>query len=391
MLRQIAAVTLLNLSSIPRRWGPSLVIVIGIAGVVAVLISVLAMAQGFLATMNQTGRPDRAIVLRANSQSELASTLSRETVLAIADAPGVRKDAAGHAILSADLVASLSLPLKAGGTTANVTLRGVGPQNFELRPEMKLIEGRLYEPGLREVIVGQSAQGQFNGVRMGDHITIRDGDWTVVGVFASPDSHASEVVADSEQALAAFRRRLYQSVTVQLEDESAFDGFRAFLTENPRLSVDVKRETDYYAGLSKQLGTILTFVGYVVGGIMAVGALFGALNTMYSAVSARTVEIATLRAIGFGAVPVLVSVFIEALALSLFGAAIGASLAWLFFNGNAVNTLSGNFTQVVFHLTITPALISLGIGWAALIGLIGGLFPAMRAVRRPVVEALRGQ
>jgi putative ABC transport system permease protein len=390
MLRQILAITLLNLASIPRRWGASMVIVIGIAGVVGVLISVLAMAQGFNETMNRTGRADRAIVLRGGSQAELSSTLSRDAVQTIDDAPGVRKDATGHAIASADVVAIISLPQRQGGTTANVTLRGVGPRSEELRPEIKLVAGRTYQPGLREVIVGQSAQQQFNGIELGQKIAFRDSDWTVVGVFSSPDSHASEVIADSEIVLAAYRRNLFQSVTVQLEDLSSFDKFHDFLISDPRLSVDVKRENEYYASLSKQLGTLLSFVGYVVGGIMAVGALFGALNSMYSAVSTRTVEIATLRAIGFGATPVLISVFIEALLLSLFGAVIGASLAWLFFNGNAVNTLSGNFTQVVFHLTVTPALVLLGISWAALIGLIGGLFPALRAVRRPVVEALRG-
>jgi len=390
MLRQILAITLINLASIPRRWGPSLVIVVGIAGVVGVLISVLAMAHGFLDTMAHTGRADRAIVLRGGSNSELASTLSRETTLVIADAPGVAKDADGHAIVSAEVVAIIDLPLRQGGTSANVTLRGVGPQAVALRPELALIAGRWFQPGLREMVVGRSAQQQFSGIELGSRIAFRDADWTVVGVFASDDSHASEVMADSEVVLGAYRRNLYQSVTVLLQSASLFDSFKTFLTSNPRLSVEVSRETDYYARLSARLGKILTYVAYVVGGIMAVGALFGALNTMYSAVSARTVEIATLRAIGFAGTPILVSVFVESLLLALLGALIGAGLAWLFFNGNAVNTLSGNFTQVVFHLQVTPGLAILGILWAAVIGLLGGLFPAMRAVRRPVVDALRG-
>jgi putative ABC transport system permease protein len=389
-MRGVLAITLLNLASIPRRLGSSLVIVIGIAGVVGVLISVLAMAQGFLDTMSHTGRPDRAVVLRGGSQSELASTLSRDQALAIADGPGVKADADGHAVQSAEMVAIVSLPLRASGTEANVTLRGVGPQAFELRPELRLVAGRMFKPGLREVIVGKSAQGQFSGLDLGSRIAFRDSDWTVVGVFDTADSHGSEILGDVDTVLAAFRRNLFQSVTVMLQSPDAYDGFKAALTSDPRLAVEVLRETDYYARLSEQLGKILTFIGYVVGGIMAVGALFGALNTMYSAVSARTLEIATLRAIGFGGFPVLVSVFVEALLLSLIGAMLGAALAWVFFNGNAINSLSGNFTQVVFHLDVTWPLVGLGAAWAAIIGLIGGLFPALRAVRRPVVEALRG-
>jgi len=287
-------------------------------------------------------------------------------------------------------VAIINLPLRASGSDANVTLRGVGPQAAELRPDLKLIAGRMYQPGLREVIVGKGAQGQFAGLDLGSRLAFRDSDWTVVGVFDTPDSHGSEVIGDVDTVLAALRRNLFQSVTVQLQSADAFDAYREALTSDPRLAVEVMRETDYYARLSEQLGKILKFIGYFVGSIMAVGALFGALNTMYSAVSARTIEIATLRAIGFGAMPILISVFVEALLLSLVGAAIGALLAWLFFNGNAINSLSGNFTQVVFHLDVTWALVRMGIAWAAVIGLIGGLFPALRAVRRPVVEALRG-
>lgn len=389
-MKAIIAVTVLNLASISRRMGSSLVIVIGIAGVVGVMISVLAMAQGFLETMSHTGRPDRAIVLRGGSEAELSSTLTRDQAIAISAGPGVKADADGHAIQSAEVVAVLNLPLRATGTDANVTLRGVGPQAFELRPDMKLTEGRMFQPGLREVIVGKGAKSQFAGLEIGSHIALRDSQWTVVGVFDTPDSHSSEVLGDVDTVLGALRRNLFQSVTVQLENADAFDAFKQALTSDPRLAVEVMRETDYYARTGAQLGKLLKFIGYVVGGIMAVGALFGALNTMYSAVSARTIEIATLRAIGFGAMPILISVFVEALILSLAGAAIGAFLAWAFFNGNTLNSLSGNFTQVVFHLDVTWPLVGLGVTWAAVIGLIGGLFPALRAARRPVVEALRG-
>jgi putative ABC transport system permease protein len=390
MMKGTFAITLINLAAIPRRLGSSLVIVIGIAGVVAVLISFLAMAQGFLDTMSHTGRPDRAIVLRGSAQSELSSTISRDNAQAIADTKGVKVDPSGHAIQSAEMVAIVDQKLAASGTAANLTFRGVGAQAFELRPELKMVAGRMFQPGLREVIVGKAAQTQFSGLEIGSHIQVRESDWTVVGVFDSDDSHSSEMLADVDTVLAAYRRTLFQSVTVMLNSAADFDAYKEALTNDPRLSVEVLREPDYYARLSEQLGKILKFIGYVVGGIMAVGALFGALNTMYSAVSARTLEIATLRAIGFGGFPILVSVFVEALLLSLVGASIGAALAWLFFNGDAINSLSGNFTQVVFKLTITPALVALGIIWAAAIGLLGGLFPALRAARRPVVDALRG-
>jgi putative ABC transport system permease protein len=390
MLRGSLAITRLNLAGLANRIGASLVIVVGIAGVVGVLITVLAMADGFLDTMERTGRADRAIVLRGGSNAELASTIARDAAVVIADGPGVKVDASGHALVSAEMVAIVELPLRQSGTSANVTVRGVGPQAFALRPEIHLVAGRMFTPGLREVIVGKSAQTQFRGIDLGSHMSLRDSDWTVVGVFDCDDSHASEIFADVDTLLTTYRRTLFQSVTVMLDDPSRFDAFRNALQNDPRLSVEVMGEQAYYARLSEQLSKILTFIAYVVGGIMALGALFGALNTMYNAVSARTLEIATLRAIGFSAGPILISVFVEALLLSVVGAVIGSALAWIFFNGDAVNSLSGNFTQVVFRLKVTPRLMGEGIVLAAVIGLLGGLFPALRAVRRPVVEALRG-
>jgi putative ABC transport system permease protein len=390
MFKQIGAVTWMNLTSIPQRLGSSCVIVIGIAGVVAVLISVLAMATGFQHTVLGTGRDDRAIVLRGGSDSELASTLSREATLTIIDAPGIRKDTAGKPIASAEAVVIVDLPKKSNDSGANVTIRGIGPQGMELRPEIHLAEGQMFQRGLRQLIVGRGAQGQFKGLEVGSHIELRGTDWTIVGAFSSNgDAHESELLADVETVLSAYRRNLYQSVLVQLDSADAFTAFKSSLTTNPQLSVDVMREREYYAKQSERMATILSFVAYFVGGIMAIGALFGALNTMYSAVSARSLEIATLRAIGFGASAVVLSVLIEALLLASAGALIGAALAWLFFNGNAVSTLGGNFTQVVFRLVVSPALIVLGIVWAGVIGLIGGLFPAIRAARRPIASALR--
>ncbi|MFO1465271.1 MAG: ABC transporter permease [Steroidobacteraceae bacterium] len=387
---QVAAVTVNNLRSLPQRWSLSAVIVIGIAVTVAVLVSVLAMATGFGRTLANTGRADRALVLRGGSQSELASTLSRDNALTILDAHGVRKGAAGKPIASAEMVAMLNLRQKNTGTKANVALRGVGPQGFELRPEIHIVAGRMFRPAVRELIVGRSAQMQFEGLDLGQRLTFHDGEWTIVGVFDSGgDSHESEMMADAETVLSAYRRNLFQSVTVQLDSAAGFDAFKDQLTTNPTLSVDVKRETGYYAEQSRQLSKLLFFVAYIVGGIMALGAVFGALNTLYSAVAARSLEIATLRAIGFGPLPVVVSVFAESLLLSLIGGCLGAAIAWVFFNGNSVNTLGSNFTQVVFRLTVTPALAMSGVVMACIVGLVGGLFPAIRAARLPIAQALR--
>lgn len=390
MFKQLRAVTTMNLLGIPQRLGASLVIVVGIAVTVGVMVSVLAMAVGFNKTINSTGRADRAIVLRGGSVSELGSTISRDNTLTIMDAPGVRHDAAGKPIASSEALLIVGLPKKGDTSQANVTLRGIGPQSSELRPEIRIVEGRMFEPAVHELIVGRSAQSQFAGLNVGAHITLRDSEWTVVGVFDSAgDAHESELLADIETVLSAFRRNLVQSVVVQLDDRAAFDAFKDALTTNPTLSVDVKRETDYYKAQAQQLNKLLNFLAYFVGTIMAIGAVFGALNAMYSAVAARSLEIATLRAIGFGSTPVVLSVLIEALLLAVSGGLIGAAAAWVFFNGNTVSTLGGNFSQVVFHLSVGTPLLITGIVWACLIGLIGGLFPAIRAARLPVATALR--
>jgi len=280
--------------------------------------------------------------------------------------------------------------MRSGGTDANVTLRGIGPQGLALRPEIHLVEGRWFKPGLHELVVGRGAQQQFAGLDLGAHVALRDTDWTIVGVFASDgDAHESEILGDAETVLASYRRTLFQSVTVQLESPAALSALKDTLTTNPQLSVEVHRETDYLAKLSANLTKVMKLIAYVVGSIMATGAVFGALNTMYSAVSARTLEITTLRAVGFGGLSIVVSVLVEALSLSLLGGILGAVLAWLFFNGHGVNALGGNFTQLVFRLTVTPGLMIQGIGWAMAIGSIGGLFPALRAARLPIAAALR--
>jgi putative ABC transport system permease protein len=380
----------MNLKAIPQRLGTSSVIVVGIAGVVAVLVSVLAMATGFHETVANSGRADRAIVLRGGSEAEINSSISRDNALTILDAAGIRKDAAGKPVGCAELVTIVNLPKISDGNPSNVTLRGSCGQLTALRPGLKIIEGRMFQPAVREMIAGEGAARQFKGLRVGGHMSLRDSDWTVVGIFTSGgDAHESELIADAETVQSAYRRSGFQSVTALLDAPAVFDRFKDALTTNPTLTVDVKREPEYYAAQSKQLTTMLNFVAYFVGGIMAVGAMFGALNTMYSAVSARAREIATLRAIGFGAWPVMFSVFAESLLLALLGGAIGALLAWLFFNGNAVSTLGANFSQVVFRLTVTPQLIVAGLCLGLFVGLLGGLFPAIRSARMPVVDALR--
>ncbi len=390
MLKQTLAITAMNLRAIPQRLGSSSVIVVGIAGVVAVLISVLAMASGFQKTLASSGRADRAIVLRGGSQAEINSSIARDQLLTILDAPGAHKGTAGEPVGCGELVTIVNLPRIDDGNASNVTLRGSCSQLPVLRPELKLVAGRMFAPAVRELIVGSGAAQQFRGLKVGERLSFRDSDWTVVGIFSSDgDAHESELIADADTVQSAFHRSLFQSVTVLLDAPSSFETFKDALTTNPTLTVDVRREPDYYAEQSQRLTTLLNFIAYFVGGIMAVGALFGALNTMYSAVSARAREIATLRAIGFGATPVVLSVFAESLLLALAGGAIGALLAWGFFNGNAVSTLGANFSQVVFRLTVTPPLIISGIVLAVLIGMLGGLFPAIRSARLAVVDALR--
>jgi putative ABC transport system permease protein len=390
MFKQLTAITVMNLRTLPQRLGASSVIVIGIAGVVAVLVSVLAMSVGFRHTLADSGRADRAIVLRGGSDAELNSNLTREDIDVISDAPGVAKDGAGQAVLSNEIVSVVNVPKADTGTDANITLRGVGAKLLEVRPELTLVNGRMFHPAVREVIAGVGAVNQFRGLTTGSILHLRNADWTVTGVFSSNgDIHESELLADVNTVGSALERTGFSSAVVLLTSAAAFDAFKDALTTDPRLKVDVQREPSYYAAQSQQLTTTINIVGNTVAIIMAIGAMFGALNSMYSAVAARGLEIATLRAIGFGASPVLLSVMIETLMLSLIGGVIGAALAWLFFNGHTVSTLGGAFAQVVFQLRVTPALIVTGIVWACLIGLLGGFFPALRAARLPVAAALR--
>ena len=390
MFKQLAAAISMSLQTLPQRVGASSVIVIGIAGVVAVLVSVLAMGAGFRHTLADSGRADRAIILRGGSDAELNSNLTRADVDTIGNAPGLAQDSDGKALLSNELVTVVNIPKIDTGTDANITLRGVGLELTKVRPELKIVAGRMFHPAVRELIAGAGAAKQFRGLSVGSVLHLRNADWTVSGMFTSNgDVHESELLADVDTVGSSIERNGYSSAVALLTSPAEFPRFKDALTTDPQLKVDVQREPEYYAAQSKALTKAINVVGNTVAVIMAIGAMFGALNSMYSAVAARGLEIATLRAIGFGALPVLLSVMIEALLLSLLGGVIGASLAWLFFNGHSVSTLGGAFAQVVFQLTVTRALIITGIVWACVIGLLGGFFPALRAARLPVAEALR--
>ena len=389
--RQIREIVLMNLQSIPQRWGASLVIVVGIAGVVAVLVAMLSMSAGLTKTLGTTGRNDRAMVLRAGSNAELSSFLDRALVTLIKQDPAIARGRNGLPLASGELIVITEVARKgeAGGT--NVTLRGVEGNTFELRPEVAIVEGRRFRPGLQELLVGRSAQRQFAGLAVGEQLVFKGVPWTIVGVFESNgDGHESELWADTEAVQNAFDRSGYSSVLAQLTSASAFDGFAARLANDPQLTVDVKRELEYFSAQSETLTFLIRLLTNVITVIMAFGALFGALNTMYSAVSARTREIGTLRALGFGKVSVIASVMAEALVLAVGGGVLGAVLAYLMFNGYSVSTLSpGSFTQVAFNFAVTPTLIAQGLLWALLIGFLGGLMPALRAARLPVTDALR--
>lgn len=398
LFRQIAAVVVMNLRNLPMRLGASITIVIGIAGVVAVLICVLAMGVSFARTVAGTGDPDRVIVLASGALSETLSSVPRDAAQHILDAPGIRHDAAGRPLASAEVLAQIQRPRRGDGKLMNVALRGVGAVAPSLRPELHLIAGRMFRPAVHELVVGRKAQLEYSGLNIGDHLSFQNGDWTVVGTFESAgggNSHDSELMTDAETLLSAYQRNWFQSVTARLEGSgpaaraASLQRLKQALASDPTLHVDVRRETEYFAAQSRGLSTLLRLIGYFVGGVMAVGAVFGALNTLYAAVSSRSIEIATLRAIGFGATAMVVSVLSEALLLALLGALLGALCAWAFFNGHTMSMISGTQSQLAFAITVTPALMVLGIVWAAVIGLIGGLLPALRAARIPVASALQ--
>jgi len=389
MWRQIVAITSLGFRSIPERLGPSLVILVGLAGVVAVFTALLAMAEGFRSTLESTGRKDIAIVLRGGSSAELNSGLPREQGTLIKQAPGVAQDAAGRPLASAEMMVIAELVKTGEKLGSNITVRGVEPAAFDLRPQLKIVEGRRFEPGLKELIVGRGVAAQFQGAGLGQTLRMRGSEWTVVGIFESGDANESELWADVEVAQSAFARQGYSSIRLQLADAKGLQTVKDALTADPRLNVDVQTEEQYYSGQTKQFRQTIGMLAGVVTLIMALGATFAALNTMYAAVGTRAREIATLRAIGFGGFPVVVSIMLESLALALIGGAAGALIAYLLFNNMAVSTLGANFTQIVFRFAVTPALVQMGLVIAVVIGMVGGFLPALRAARQPVTTALR--
>jgi putative ABC transport system permease protein len=350
----------------------------------------LSMGEGFKATLGKAGHEDRAIVMRSGATSELSSGLDRAQADVIKNAPGVRRGADGKPLASAELLVIADLPKIGSGTLANAAVRGVQPEAFALRPEVKIIEGRRFTPGPRELIVGKQAAQQFANLKVGSRIAFRDSDWTVVGIFSADGGvHESELWADAEVAQNAYRRNGFQSVSVQLTDKAAMATFKDALTADPRLQIKAETMKQYFAAQSEGMSKLISVLGYTVGLIMAIGAIFGALNTMYAAISTRGTEIATLRALGFGASPVVVSVLVEGLILALIGGVLGALLAYVIFNGYTAATLGANFSQVAFDFKVTPALMVQGIVLSLLIGFVGGLMPAWRAARLPVTTALR--
>ena len=387
---QAWSVTEVGLATIPQRLGACSVVVVGIAGVVAVLVALLAMAGGFEATLKQSGSDDTAIVMRAGAQTEINSVLDHDSAGLVAQAPQVLRTAQGQPIASPELVVVASLPKKSNGLDANVEIRGVGERAWSLRPDVRIIAGRRFGPGLRELIVGKGAREQFAGVDPGATLKLNGQIWTVVGAFESGDAHDSELWADSDVVAATYRRgSSTASVTVRLTGADAFDAYKAALASDPRLTVDVKTTRAYYTDQSAALAKLIRVLGITIAAIMAIGAVFGALNTMYAAVATRSREIATLRAIGFRAMPVIVSVLLEAMLLALLGGLLGAALTWVVFNHYTVSTLGSNFTQVVFAFQVSAPVLWTGLKWALAIGLIGGLFPALRAARLPVTAGLR--
>ncbi len=391
MLSQILAVTGVNLRSIHERLGSSAVAVVGIVGVVVVFVGVLSIAEGFRSAMQSTGDPDTVMVMRAGADSEMTSGISGEHARIIGEKPGIAHDEAGP-LASPELLVIVNHPLRRSGTDANVPLRGVQPTAFKVHSDVRIVEGRAFEPGRNEIIAGRAATRQFSGLNVGTTVKWGANEWRVVGVFEAHGSAAeSELWCDAKVLQPAYHRgNSYQSVYARLESQRAFDTVKDALTTDPRLNVMVIREPEYYARQSQTLQTVIRTIGFAIAGLMGLGAIFGAVNTMYNAVASRGREIATLRALGFGGFPVVVSVLVEAALLSLLGGAVGGLLAWAAFDGFQTSTMNfQSFSQVAFAFAVTPRLLLEGLVYATAMGLLGGLFPAVRAARLPVVTALR--
>jgi putative ABC transport system permease protein len=390
-IRQTIAVTILNLRTIPVRLSSSAVAIIGIAGVVVVFVSVLSIASGFQAAMQGSGRPDRVLIMRSGADSEMTSGLSGPQVDIIKQAPGLRRD--GQTTLaSGELYVIIDLPKRSTNTSANVPLRGIEPTAMQVREEVSIVDGRMFTFGTNEVIVGRGASGQFAGLETGSTVRTGQDSWQVVGVFEAEGGVAeTEIWVDSRTLQGVYRRgNSYQSVLARLDSIGTFDMVKDWLTANPQLNIQIRREDEYYASQSQTLINLIRTIGFGIAFLMGIGAVFGAILTMYTAVATRAREIATLRALGFNTLSVLVSVLSESMALGLIGGVIGSAAAYLAFNGYQTSTMNfQTFSQVAFAFQVTPALLVTGVVYSLLMGLVGGLLPAIRAARLPISSALR--
>jgi len=380
-----------NVRSVRARWTSTIVAVLGIAGTVGVFIAMLSLAHGFKATLVASGSPDNALVLRAGSPSEMMGGVTLESIKVIADAPGIARDANGP-LLTQEVVGVVPFPLISTGTDANVQIRGVSPNVLDIRKFTKIAKGRMFAPGVSELIVGKNASRTYSGLTLGNVVNFAGGHWTVVGIFdAGGSAFDSEVWCDSHILNEIMKRppNIFQSVTVHLQNTNSFQTLKDSLTSDPRLNVDVMREIDYYAKQSTTMTTLITVLGGLVAAIMAIGAVFGALNTMYSAVSERGREIATMRAVGFGGASVVFSFLVEALLIAFVGGLLGC-LAVLPLNGLTTSTMNfQTFSNLAFAFKITPQLLVQGVLFALVMGVVGGLLPAARAAAQPVATALR--
>ncbi|MGI9237861.1 MAG: ABC transporter permease [Woeseiaceae bacterium] len=390
-LNQVVAITVLNLRNLPRRLGSSVVAVIGVAAVVLVFAAVLSMAKGFERTMVSAGSDDTAIIMRSGSTSELNSGLSNEQAVIIGDAPGVLKDG-DQSIMSAELYVIVDIKKRTTDAEANVPFRGVQAGAFDVRKDIEITEGRMFESGKNEILAGRAAQNEFAGLETGSTVRFGQTQWEVVGAFEAGGSVSeSELWTDVRVLQSAYRRGSgYQSVRVKLEGSDSMATLDSALEANPRINADVMSEREYYSGQAAPMTQFIKIIGYPLTVLMSIGAVFGALNSMYSSVSVRGKEIATLRALGFGPFPVLISTLVESTLLALAGGLLGGAVAYLVFNGFQVSTLNSvSFSQVVFNFAVTGDLLLDGLYAALVIGVIGGLFPAIRAARLPVAQALR--
>ena len=390
-IRQTLTVTILGVRTIPQRLGPSVVAVVGIAGVVVVFVSVLSIGEGFRAALVGAGSPERAIVMRNGSASEMTSGLTGPETDIIKQAPGISR-VGGKLMAASEMYVVIDLNKRSTGTPANVPMRGVEPASFDIRPDLHIVEGRLLQFGTNEAVVGRAAVRQFSGIDLGSEYATKQITLKIVGIFESNGSVAeSEIWCDSKTLQGAYRRgNSYQSVLAKLDSPASFQPFKDWLSTNPQLNVTTKLESDYYAAQTQVMTSLINGIGYTIALLMGVAAVFGAILTMYTAVATRTREIATLRALGFNAWSVVASVLGESLSLAAIGGVAGGLLAYLAFNGYQTATMNfQTFSQVAFAFAVTPALLTQGVVYALVMGFVGGFFPAIRAARLPISVALR--